>query len=110
VNVSLILLKYRSRTDIIETILRVTVEGATKTRIMYGAYLSYAQVKEYLSFLIGKNLVFYEEGTAIYKVTPDGMNLLRTFEGISEMISVSVDAKKTVDSLGPGKSERNWIY
>ena len=62
-------MKYRSRTDIIAMILQAAINGATKTRIMYGAYLSYAQVKEYLSFLIEKDLIRYEEGSAIYKLT-----------------------------------------
>jgi len=82
-------MKYRSRTDIIAMILRAAVSGATKTRIMYGAYLSYAQVKEYISFLIEKNLILYEEGTGQYKLTENGMKLLRTYEGISDMISVN---------------------
>jgi predicted transcriptional regulator len=81
-------MKYRSRTDIIAMILRAASNGATKTRIMYGAYLSYAQVKEYLSFLIEKNLISYEEGTGLYKLTEGGMKLLRTYEGISDLISV----------------------
>jgi predicted transcriptional regulator len=81
-------LKYRSRTDIIAMILRAAVNGATKTRIMYGAYLSYAQVKEYLSFLIEKNLIMYEEGTQLYRLTENGMKLLRVYEGISDMISI----------------------
>ena len=84
-------LKYRSRTDIIAMILRAAVNGATKTRIMYGAYLSYAQVKEYLSFLIEKNLISYEEGSGLYRLTENGMKLLRVYEGISEMISVNGD-------------------
>ncbi len=82
-------MKYRSRTDIIAMILRVTTTGTTKTRIMYGAYLSYAQVKEYLSFLLEKNLISHEEGTGLYKLTPNGMKLLQTYEGISDMISVN---------------------
>lgn len=82
-------MKYRSRTDIIAMILRAAENGATKTRIMYGAYLSYAQVKEYLSFLIEKNLISYEEGSGIYKPTETGIRLLLTYEGISDMISVN---------------------
>ncbi len=84
-------MKYRSRTDIIAMILRAAVNGATKTRIMYGAYLSYAQVKEYLSFLLEKNLIAYEEGTGLYKLTENGMKLLRVYEGISDMVSVNGD-------------------
>lgn len=82
-------MKYRSRTDIIAMVLRAASNGATKTRIMYGAYLSYAQVKEYLSFLIEKNLITYEEGTGLYKLTDNGVKLLRTYEGISDMISLN---------------------
>jgi predicted transcriptional regulator len=83
------LLKYRSRTDIIEMILRASMQGSTKTRIMYGAYLSYAQVKEYLSFLTEKGLISCEEGTGLYRPTPKGMDLLRTFDDIGEMMSVT---------------------
>jgi predicted transcriptional regulator len=32
-------------------------DGATKTSIMYKAFLSYAQLKEYLSFMVEKGLV-----------------------------------------------------
>ena len=55
---------------------------------MYGAYLSYAQVKEYLGFMTEKGLIGKEEGTDIYRATSKGMDLLRTFEGIEEMIRV----------------------
>ncbi len=69
-------------------ILRASVNGATKTRIMYGAYLSYAQVKEYLNFLTQKNLLTDEGGSGMYRLTEDGMRLLRTYEGISDLIAV----------------------
>jgi predicted transcriptional regulator len=36
--------------------------GATKTRIMYKAFLSYAQLKEYLTVLLENNLLEYQEG------------------------------------------------
>ena len=32
-------------------------KGATRTSIMYEAFLSYAQLKEYLSFLVEKGLI-----------------------------------------------------
>src|SRR5438046_10734430 len=82
-------LKYRSRTDIIAIILQAVINGATKTRIMYGAYLSYAQVKEYVSFMIEKDLIRYEEGSAIYKLTQKGVQLLHVYEDIGDMIIVS---------------------
>ena len=43
-------MKYRSRTEIVSMILEAANGGATKTKIMYKAFLSYAQLKEYLSY------------------------------------------------------------
>ncbi len=54
-------MKYRSRTDIISMILQAAMNGATKTRLMYSAYLSYAQVQEYLAFLTDRKLISFEE-------------------------------------------------
>jgi len=82
-------MKYRSRTDIISSILESANGGLTKTRIMYKAYLSYAQLKEYLSLLIEKDLLEYVEGQAIYRTTPKGMQLLKSCEQIGEMVSVN---------------------
>jgi predicted transcriptional regulator len=55
-------MKYRSRTDIVSQILEAANGGATKTKIMYKAYLSYAQLKEYLSVLVENGLLDYQEG------------------------------------------------
>ena len=82
-------MKYRSRTDIIAMILQAVINGATKTRIMYSAYLSYAQVKEYLSFMIEKDLIRYEEGSGVYKLTQKGVQLLHVYEDIGDMITLS---------------------
>jgi predicted transcriptional regulator len=90
-------MKYRSRTDIIAMILQAATTGATKTRIMYSAYLSYAQVKEYLSFLLQRDLIRYEEGSGLYKLSERGMRVLEAYEGISEMIAL--DGQKTVHSF-----------
>ena len=81
-------MKYRSRSDIIIAVLTAALRGATKTRIMYGALLSYAQVQEYLAFMKEKDLIRREEGTGLYRATEKGLELLRAFEGIEEMVSV----------------------
>jgi len=78
-------------------ILQAATTGATKTRIMYSAYLSYAQVKEYLSFLVERDLIRYEEGSGLFKLSERGMRLLEAYEGISEMISL--DGQKAVHNF-----------
>src|SRR5580658_4276726 len=82
-------MKYRSRSEIIAMVLQAANKGATKTRIMYGAYLSYAQLKEYLEFLEAKNLLRYEEGTQLDRLTEKGLQFLRAFDQISDMMAVS---------------------
>jgi predicted transcriptional regulator len=53
--------EYRVRQQIIAHMLSIIndncTEGTNKTTIMYKAFLSYAQLKEYLSFLAEKGLV-----------------------------------------------------
>ncbi|HYR04478.1 MAG TPA: winged helix-turn-helix domain-containing protein [Nitrososphaerales archaeon] len=89
-------MKYRSRTDIIAMILQSVTTGATKTRIMYSAYLSYTQLKEYLGFLLQRDLVRYEEGSGLYKLSEGGMKVLQAYEGISDMIAL--DGQRTVNN------------
>jgi predicted transcriptional regulator len=82
-------LKYRSRTEIIALILATATNGATKTRMMYGAYLSYTQIVEYLKLLQVKGLLVYEEGTQQYKLTEKGLHFLDVYEKISEVLTVT---------------------
>ena len=42
-------MKYRTNTEIVVIMLDAANGGTTKTKIMYKAYLSYNQLKEYLS-------------------------------------------------------------
>jgi predicted transcriptional regulator len=79
-------MKYRSRTEIVSMILEAANGGATKTKIMYKAFLSYAQLKEYLSVLIENNLLEYLEGVQTYKTTEKGFNLLKVHNEIGELL------------------------
>src|SRR5215204_1326304 len=78
-------MKYRSRTEIVGNILDAANGGATKTKIMYKAFLSYNQLKEYLSVLIENNLL-YLEGTQTYKTTEKGLNFLKMHNAIGELL------------------------
>ena len=82
-------MKYRSRTEIVSMILEAANGGATKTKIMYKAFLSYAQLKEYLSVLIENNLLEYLEGNQGYKTTEKGFNFLKMHNEIGELLQTS---------------------
>ena len=78
-------MKYRSRTDITAQILEAAIGGVTKTKIMYRAYLSYAQLKEYLSVLVENELIHYVDGDKTYKTTDKGKNFLNLYNQIGEI-------------------------
>ncbi len=85
-------MKYRSRTDIIAMILESANNegGSTKTKIMYKAFLSFAQLKEYLLILSQNDLLQYEEINQVYKTTTKGIQYLDLYNNIDELSSTSV--------------------
>ena len=70
-------------------ILEAANGGATKTKIMYKAFLSYAQLREYLSVLIENSLLEYLEGSQTYKTTEKGLNFLKMHNEIGELLQTS---------------------
>ena len=82
-------MKYRGRTEIVSMILEAANGGATKTKIMYKAFLSYAQLREYLSVLIENSLLEYLEGNQKYKTTEKGLNLLKMHNEMAELLHIT---------------------
>jgi predicted transcriptional regulator len=81
----------RSSTEIVAMILDAANEGGeTKTKIMYCAFLSYNQLKEYLSVLVENNLIEYLEGANKYKTTEKGLNLLKIHNEIAELLQTTI--------------------
>ena len=76
----------RSRTEIVRDILDSANGGATKTKIIYTAFLSYIQVHEYLSLLIENNLIEYIDGTQTYKTTEKGFHFLKMYNKIRKLL------------------------
>ena len=75
-------MKYRSRMEILAMVLKSSMRGAAKTRLMYGAYLSYAQLKEYLTFALERDLLVYDDGLQVYRLTTKGLRYLNAYEEV----------------------------
>jgi predicted transcriptional regulator len=60
---------------------------------MYKAYLSYAQLKEYLSVLIENGLLEYVEGEQLYRTSEKGLQFLRSYAQMSDMTGPMVELK-----------------
>lgn len=83
--------RYRSRTDIISQILEAASGGATKTKIMYRAFLSYAQLKEYLNVLTINGLLDFNSSEQIFRTTEKGDKFLRLYGQIGEIAPPGLD-------------------
>jgi predicted transcriptional regulator len=79
----------RSRTEIVGNILDAANGGTSKTKIMYTAFLSYGQLKEYLSILIENNLIEYLDGDNKFKTTEKGLNLLKIHKEMAELLQTT---------------------
>ena len=79
---------YRDRTDIIREILEVAngADDITRTKLMYKAFLSYTQVKEYLALLTERDLISYDSITQTYRTTEKGVRLLQFCNELDEMM------------------------
>ena len=80
-------MKYRSRIDIAAAILENTIEGSRRTLIMYKAYISYPQLKEYLTSMTKAGLIRYSgEEEKTYHITEKGMRFLEIYREVDSMI------------------------
>lgn len=89
-------MKYRSRiqivAEILESITSIATTSAdngkaTSTKIMYKAYLSYTQLKEYLDLLLRNDLIRYQESKRTFIITDKGMNLLELYNQLNKSVS-----------------------
>jgi predicted transcriptional regulator len=71
-------MKYRSRTELASNVLEAANGGATKTKIMYKAFLSYAQLKEYLAMLTQNGLILHDVEGEVYRTTNNGIKFIET--------------------------------
>jgi predicted transcriptional regulator len=86
-------MKNRCRNEIITSILEVISSsgGSNKTKIMYGAFLSYSQLGEYLAFLLMNDLISYHQKTKqfpSFTITEKGTHFLKIHNQINEMITI----------------------
>ncbi len=78
--------KNRNRTEIIASILEAAKgDGASKTRIMFTAYLSYEQLKKYLNELQDKEFLAYDFHTRTYNITSKGSEFLKLYAELEKI-------------------------
>jgi predicted transcriptional regulator len=79
--------KYRSRTDIVANMLQIAQGGAIKTKIMYRAFLSFPQLKEYLELLTDSGLLEYSVEDRQYRTTEKGRHFLKLYKEVGQALA-----------------------
>ena len=80
-------MKHRSKEEISALILEaiVNTNRATQTIIMYKAYLTHAQLKEFLSSLVEKGLIEYQKEDRLYTITDKGVYFLQVYNQLNQL-------------------------
>jgi predicted transcriptional regulator len=82
-------MKYRTKTEIMSEILGIANGGgATKTKILYQAFLSFRQMKKHLMVLTENNLLSYDVDAQTFKTTEKGLRFLDTCNEMDGMIKM----------------------
>jgi predicted transcriptional regulator len=68
--------------------------GATKTKLMYSAFISFNQLKEYLSLLAENGLIQYEDETHTFRTTEKGIHFLKLQSQIDEIAPITFIGEK----------------
>lgn len=80
--------KRRDKLCIIAEILEIAKDGTLKTQIMYKANLSFAQLNEYLKFMLKISLLerVKNRGKDVYIATEKGLDFLQRQSEINELL------------------------
>lgn len=81
---------YRTREEIFASILDIAGTGAgiTRSKIMFGSYLTYAQVIEYSKILIQHGFLEYDPINRTYKTTPSGFTFIQLQSELNQMMKI----------------------
>jgi predicted transcriptional regulator len=81
---------YRSREEIFASILSTAGSGAgiTRSKIMFGSYLTYAQVVEYSKLLIERGLLEYDPINKTFRTTSSGFTFIQLHNEMNQMIKI----------------------
>ena len=81
-------MKHRSKIEIIADMLQCVVNDSTlsSSRLMFKAFLTYKQTKEYLPFLLHTELIKYGNKERTFTITNKGLHFLGICNRLPEFV------------------------
>jgi len=90
--------KHRDRLSIVAEILEIAMDGSLKTQIMYAGNLSFAQLNEYLEFLLKTRLL--EKGCrdnkSVYRATQKGKTFLHNYYEVVKLLQNEEEEENSI--------------
>jgi predicted transcriptional regulator len=95
--------KRRDKLCIIAEILEIAKEGTLKTQIMYKANLSFAQLNDYLKFMLKIKLLekVANKGKEIYVSTDKGLDFLQRQGELTELLKTEEEKPRNGVKIPP---------
>lgn len=84
--------------ELIASILSGAKNGASKTKIMYSAFMSFDQLQKYIGLTLELKLIS-SAGDNKYCITAKGMQFLNHFEELQKMENVMMEKKRALNEL-----------
>jgi predicted transcriptional regulator len=90
--------KRRDKLSIIAEILDIAKDGTLKTQIMYKANLSFAQLNDYVKFMLKISLLnkFRANGKDVYEATEKGLDYIQRHMELMELLQDNEKRKNGV--------------
>ena len=101
--------KRRDKLSIIAEILEISKEGTLKTQIMYRANLSFAQLNDYLKFMLKTGLLskFRANGKDVYTASDKGTDFMQRHFELTELLKEEENRKNSVKVPPPNLFKKN---
>jgi predicted transcriptional regulator len=95
--------KRRDKLCIIAEILEIAKEGTLKTQIMYKANLSFAQLNDYLKFMLKIQLMekVVDQGKDVYVSTEKGLDFLQRQCELTELLKTEEEKPRNGAKIPP---------
>ena len=78
-------LKHRSKAEILSSTTQIYT-GTTMAQIQYEIYVSYKQLKDYLTLLVQYKLIEFVREDKIFRITVSGINALNIYGEMDKLL------------------------
>ena len=75
----------RTHDDIVESVLKIAIKGASQTTMMYDAHLTHRQIIDYLGELQTKQFIARDNSTKTFKITSKGKKYLEIRDALKKL-------------------------